>query len=526
MDIQEFNDAIANAELAMGNENLDQALKWYNKALEIQPNDVYSLSRAGAVYVVKNDFDKAFECFKKAIEVDPDNGDNIFNMGNGYFFKGDLSRAMEMYSEAEMKACSDDVKARIYYQLALCCSMKEDYKAALVNFDKYQDADTTGVAMTDPDVITEKIKIYIALSDIDNATKCALQWINAEPSKLDGYMVYTNLLLANDEFDKAEEALNNAEKYAEYDDNGKFNIDMNRASLYVAKSNTEKDPDGDCDQKAYDLVGQLIVSPFGTDKQKNELVIVLAELCLKMGKIDEAIDTANILLNKAEAVAETAAPSSAAMTAEEIEAQMEQDTAQMGIAMEEGRIDESMGDSAEINYDENGQPIRNYPDGVFGEGTAETVSGLDKESGSPAVIDKEQVEKARFVSLSAYALKEDYEKVMEVAKELKHSDNAYYAFFGNYSEAFSVKKLAENGSEKFTAERAQKMYDEVIAFFRKEMLNRNENSAYAVIFRARMYAESGKYTKAEEMAELMNDEDKAAVMEYIDQCRKEQNGGK
>ena len=257
--------------------------------------------------------------------------------------------------------------------------------------------------------------------------------------------------------------------------------------------------------------------------------MALAELCLKMGKTDEAINTAKMLLGKAEGeitTAEVQPEQTAIPTEEEVLAQLDADTAAMDSAIADGRIDENMGDAAEVNYDENGQPVRNYPDGVFGDdGKTLTVNGLELDGGTPEEISRARIDKARFILLSCYAVKEDYKEVLNISKDVKNSENPYYAFFGRYSEAFSMMKLAEK-NDGFTVEQAKERYDEDIAFFRTEMLKRNENSAYAVIFRARMYAESGKYVKAEEMAELMNDEDKAAVTEYIAQCREEKEGKK
>ena len=446
MENQDYNEAIANADIAMDNDNPELGLKWYSKALEARPDDVYALSRSGAIYTANGDFEKAFDCFKKAMDADPDNGDSIYNMANAYFFQGDISRAMEMYSEAELKPCSDDVRSKIYYQLALCCTIKEDLKAALINYRKYQDSDTTGLAMTDPDVISEKIKIYMLLDQMDEAVKCALQWINVSPADLRCYMVYFNLLLAQGEFASAEAALADAEKYAEYDDEGKFSIDISRAQLYIAESGTDADVNSDCDAKAYDLIGELIVSPNGNDDQKNDLVMALAELCLKMGKTDEAIDTAKMLLGKAEGeitTAEVQPEQTAIPTEEEVLAQLDADTAAMDSAIADGRIDENIGDAAEVNYDENGQPVRNYPDGVFGDnGKTLTVNGLELDGGTPEEISRARIDKARFILLSCYAVKEDYKEVLNISKDVKNSENPYYAFFGRYSEAFSMMKLA------------------------------------------------------------------------------------
>jgi hypothetical protein len=52
------------------------------------------------------------------------------------------------------------------------------------------------------------------------------------------------------------------------------------------------------------------------------------------------------------------------------------------------------------------------------------------------------------------------------------------------------------------------------------MLKSSGNN-YAVIFRARMYAEIGKYAKAEEMANLLTEADKNGMMEYISECKNE-----
>ena len=53
------------------------------------------------------------------------------------------------------------------------------------------------------------------------------------------------------------------------------------------------------------------------------------------------------------------------------------------------------------------------------------------------------------------------------------------------------------------------------------MMLKNPKNNFAVIFRARMYAESGKFIKAEEMASLLALDEKEAVMVYIEECRKE-----
>ena len=49
--MENYKEAMMSADLAFSNDNYDEALKWYNKALEERPDDEEALSRAGAALV-------------------------------------------------------------------------------------------------------------------------------------------------------------------------------------------------------------------------------------------------------------------------------------------------------------------------------------------------------------------------------------------------------------------------------------------------------------------------------------------
>ena len=311
MDIEAYKEAIANADIAFVNGKFENAVAWYDKALAEAPTDEYALSKAGTSLVSLNRFAEAFGYFERAVEADPQNGDNVFNLANAYFFSGDIPKAIENYTAAELLDCSDDVKARIYYQLALLCSIKQDYRAALINYQKYEDADKTGQASLDAEVIAERVNLYIQLQDFENALKYTLKWVNLAPTELRAYIVYFNLLTAVEKYDRALQVLSDAEKYAVTDEDDKYAVDVSRANLYVNAAGTSFDKGGDFNQKAYNLMNELIISPVGTQESKNELVLALGELCITLGKVDEAIDLMQMLTE--EPAAET--PSDAAAAA-------------------------------------------------------------------------------------------------------------------------------------------------------------------------------------------------------------------
>ena len=359
MDIEAYKEAIANADVAFANARYEQAVKWYDKALALAPDDTYALSKAGTSMVSLNRFDEAFGYFNRAVDADPQNGDNVFNLANAYFFSGDIPMAMEKYTAAELLPCSDDVKARIYYQLALMCSIKQDYRAALINYQKYEDADKTGKASLDTDVISERVNLYIQLQDYDNALKYTLKWLNLAPADIRCYIVYFNLLTATGQYEKAEKVLDDAEKFAVTDADTEYAVNVSRANLYANAAGTAFDKNGDCNQKAYDLMNELIVSPAGTQESKNELVLGLGELCIAMGKVEEAIDLMQMLTEEPEAEAAPSAPvpDAAPVDPAEIDAMLSDDLARMDAMVSSGEISADIGSDAPVHFDENGVPV-------------------------------------------------------------------------------------------------------------------------------------------------------------------------
>ena len=526
MNRDNFDEAIINAETAFSNGNYALALEWFRKALEEKPDDLQALSRAGTVCVPLDKYDESLEYFQKVMVLNPENGDNAFNLGNAYFFHGDYGKSLELYAEAETKGCSDEVKPKLYYQMALLCSIRQDVKSALINFRKYEDTDKTETAALNPDVISEKIKLYMLAEDYDNAAKCAVQWIAVSPAELRSYMVYFSILMAKQEYEKAEQVINDAEKYAVLDEKASFTLKMERVALLSAKADKDSGNAETYLQNAYNLVTELLKDVSAS--QKNELTLMLAEICMKMKRYEETIKTAISLLPKDKAIEEYKMTYEKVSYEEldemEIEAMAEEDMQFIDDKIASGEIDESIGEYAEVYYDEDGNSVREYPEGVFDESlyTEENESVEIHEEKPQETVEKpsaDYYDRLYFILLSCYAAIEDYKNSYKFGGILKNSENVYYAYFGRYTEAFSMKKLAESFTD-FSEESADKKYAEAIAFYRSQMM-KNSNNNYAVIFRARMYAETDKFAKAEEMANLLSFDEKEAVMEYISGCRKE-----
>ena len=145
MNSDNFNVYVVNAQYALNNQNVELAKEYYEKAYKQRPENIDVLNKLGNICMMLGEFDKSFAYFEKLVKLEPDNGDNYYNLGNAYFFNTKYKQSMESYVEAISKGCSEDILPRVYYQLALLCSIQGNAKASLINFQKYEDTDPTGL---------------------------------------------------------------------------------------------------------------------------------------------------------------------------------------------------------------------------------------------------------------------------------------------------------------------------------------------------------------------------------------------
>ncbi len=511
MNQERYAEATAVAEHAFEEKNYSAALEWFQKALEENPEDLYLLSRIGTVCIALEQFQDAFGYFQKALALQPQNGDNAFNLGNAYFFHGDYGKALDYYAEAEMKGCSEEVRPKLYYQKALLCSLRQDVKSALLNFQKYEDADPSHMAALNPDLISEKLKLYIFANDYENAAKCAVQWINLSPGNLRGYLVYFNLLLTEEKFDEAEKILGDAFRYVEKDQDTEFTLRTEQAVLYTSRAEHMPDQAEAYYRQAYTVLDYLFQNA-PPEKQK-DTGILLMELCMKMQNYDQAISVGAKMLAKP-APQKSVSGNMSVPDDAEIDAMLQNDL------LISSQISDEMGAAAEIHYDENGRPFRIYPEGVF-KNKSEVSAPANPSAPHPeaVLVEKETLDRIYFTLLSCYLEKEDYEHAAILAEQTAYSNNIYYAYFGRYAAAFSMKQLAD-ADRIFTRQQAEQKYADTIQFFRNRMIQKAD-SHFAVVFRARMYAELGRFEEAEGMAALMPDAQKLPLLQYINQCRQE-----
>ena len=510
------NDAQYNlkqAEIALNNEQYETALELYRKALNDEPENLLALSRAGAVCMMLEKYENALRYFHRAIEVDPDNGDNHFNLGNAYFFQDQYSKAFDCYVDAKERGCSEDITARLYYQMALLCSVRGDIKSALIYMRMCEDADASGTIAASPDLLSEKAKLYMSLEDYDNAERSAAQLVAAAPAVFANYMVYFSLLMARRRYSAAQRALSDAEKYADMSDDDRATLLMQRASVYIALAEADSNLKQSYYQKAVNTLNAAKAREGVTAAQKNEIRAALAEAYMKTEQYDRAIACLNDVLSPAKKPEAPAPIPFVEPAPDEIMQRMQSDVDLVAQTIDPADLELY----SEVRYDEEGNPVRIYDERAF-RALEERDTGAapeaedSTEAEETADISEDLRDRLNFLMLSCVMAKDDFTEAKKWAGVLKNSGNEYYAYFGLYTEALAERKLMENPED------VARKYAETIAFFRSKSFE-NLRDTLASIFRARLYAEEGSYAKAGEIARLLSESDQKAVLDYIESCK-------
>ena len=111
----------------------DKAIEYYEKAIELNPDLSEAFNNMGNAYSDKGNYDKAIECYQKVIELNPDDVDAYYNMGNAYFKKGNYNKAIECYKES-IELNPDDVDA--YSNMGFTYKNKGNYDKAIEYYQK------------------------------------------------------------------------------------------------------------------------------------------------------------------------------------------------------------------------------------------------------------------------------------------------------------------------------------------------------------------------------------------------------
>lgn len=533
-----YEELLTNAESAFVNKQYQVSLEYYLNALEVKPDDVYLLSRAGSLCVVLGRYEDAFRHFIRAAEVDPDNGDNYYNLGNVYYFIKDYAKCLDMYTKAEMIGCSSEVLNKLYFQKAMLCGARGDAKAALMYLKKYERAYANDIKAMDPHVLSEKVKLQMALQEFEEAELSAAKLLNVQPTRFQNYILYFNLLMVLKKYDKAEQVLLDTQEYAEMSDKDKYVLGIQKAAFYTELIDVFANDEAvksRCEKFASDIYAEMLSSD-NPDMSKNEVKLNLANLYMKAKRYDDAIAILKVFLPTEDIIHCDADLSPVQEIPEYTAADEDSDGSEYAETDESDYADYSEKASDYVDYSDETSDYSDYETSEYGDYSEEESADNEEDMSEESFDDEdtnevesveevevkenvsdEFLERVRYILMSCYVSKEDYLNALNMTRYLKDSQNTYYQYLSRYCEAYAMRSLA-GSSELYTKEIGEQKYAETIAYYRSRMM-KDPKDKYAIVLRARMYAEQGTYVKAEEMAKLLGADERNALIQYIEQCR-------
>ena len=99
--IKKNEDFISEGDKNYKNNNFDAAIKDYQDALQLVPNDAVTLLKLGNIYKMKEDNTKAINFYQKAIIVNPDYTDGWFNLGLAYANENNLIESQKSFEKVK-----------------------------------------------------------------------------------------------------------------------------------------------------------------------------------------------------------------------------------------------------------------------------------------------------------------------------------------------------------------------------------------------------------------------------------------
>jgi tetratricopeptide (TPR) repeat protein len=151
----------------LNNNNLDEAIRFFNRALSLDPRHYQSLNALGLVHSMKGDLREAEKSFLKCLEVSPNFMEAHNNLGMIYQEMGFLDKAEEEFK----RVIADPTyvsKELAYYNLARLYSMRQNWETALFFADKAIQANARyhlgyglrGYILENQDKLPEAIESY------------------------------------------------------------------------------------------------------------------------------------------------------------------------------------------------------------------------------------------------------------------------------------------------------------------------------------------------------------------------------
>lgn len=242
----------------------EEALSYFNKAMENDPYFIESYINAAQVYIMQDQFEDAKKYLNKALLIDKKAAVVYFHLGNIALLQGETEEARTEYNKAVSLGYDND---QIYVNLASDAEDRGDFETAMNYYNR-----AIAINKFNPYPKARKVQILIQLKKYAEALSVCDSLIETNPDIFEGYHYKFALLTELNKMEEAEVLLDRAIQL--FPDDEAFFYD--KARLYQSKGEFEK---------ALAIIDEKINM---NDDNRTAMVSFKSELLLATEKVDEA----------------------------------------------------------------------------------------------------------------------------------------------------------------------------------------------------------------------------------------------
>ena len=134
--VKKSEEFIAQGDKNYKENNYDAAVKNYQDALQLVPNDAVTLLKIGNIYKIKEDNTKAINFYQKSIIVNPEYADGWFNLGLAYANENNLIESQKSF-EKVIELDPDYNSGYAYYALGMAFEHQGKKAEAVKNYKTF-----------------------------------------------------------------------------------------------------------------------------------------------------------------------------------------------------------------------------------------------------------------------------------------------------------------------------------------------------------------------------------------------------
>lgn len=506
-----YDELIAGANLAFSSNNFIQALEKTKKAIQINSKAKEAYVIAGKASMSLDQTEDAIKYFKSAVKLEPNNGNIYFLLGYAQILSGNTADALKSLTKAVESNCDDALKGQIYKMMSMINTDQGDFKNALVNLEQAE-----GFVGLDYEILQQKAACYASLRDFHETIFTLNQMKLLQPNRYEPYSLAFNIFMELEIYDEALSELERAEEYAEltmayYNDRVAYTL------LHDPADDTEETIKTKWQQTLVAIDTGLTKGKPDTD-QVFDLYLRAAQLYLSLENPQMAVDildaAANPILsyNNGFSILEDSESSDSLLSGEFTELSPEEEEAIMQEKWDNGEFDDireeindALMDSSSDDPEEIAEEVHKYLSPV-------DVIPKKKDEVERYILTGEfkmeplQYDMRNALYIAAYELLEDYDSMLQKAREMQASSIVANQYSGIYYE-LKVGKYTNK-------ENWQKKYRERINFWTKRMLE-DPTDFISASYRIRSYIDIGDFDNAEQLCACLPTDAKAPLMEEI-----------